>query len=68
LDDVRKRTEVILFTDETLPENLKTDYFYFCSDDPDFIRRCNAKSDLEILEFLKEKLIVYKANLKIETN
>jgi hypothetical protein len=68
LYDVRKRTETLLFLDESLPDSLRTDYFYFCSDDPEFISRCKAKSDIEILEFLKEKLVVYKANLKIETN
>jgi hypothetical protein len=66
LYDVRKRTEVILFTDEILPDHLRTDYFYFCSEDPDFITRCNDKSDIEILEFLNERLIVYKAKLKQE--
>ncbi|WP_417855309.1 hypothetical protein [Xanthomarina gelatinilytica] len=68
LDDVRKRTETILFSNARLSETLRTDFFYFCSDDPDFIRRCKAKSDLEILEFLNEKLVQYKANIKTETN
>lgn len=68
LEDVRKRLEPILFVNDTLSENLRTDFFYFCSEDPQFVSHCKAKSDLEILEFLKERLIQYKANLKIEMN
>ena len=68
LEDVRKRLEPILFVNDTLSENLRTDFFYFCSEDPQFVSRCKAKSDLEILEFLKERLIQYKDNLKIEMN
>src|SRR5690606_29068251 len=54
LEDVRKRLEPILFVNDTLSENLRTDFFYFCSEDPQFVSHCKAKSDLEILEFLKE--------------
>ncbi|GGG41410.1 hypothetical protein [Bizionia arctica] len=68
LYDVRRRTEKLLFLDETLPETSRTDYFYFCSEDSNFVYRCKGRSDIEIIEFLKEKLIEYKANLKIETN
>ena len=68
LEDVRKRLKPILFVNDTLSENLRTDFFYFCSEDPQFVSRCKAKSDLEILEFLKERLIQYKDNLKIEMN
>lgn len=65
LDDIRKRTETLLFEDQTLPETYRNDFFYFCSEDPNFINRCKSKSDLEILEFLREKLLEYKINLKM---
>ncbi|MCX7550783.1 hypothetical protein [Xanthomarina sp. F2636L] len=68
LDDIRKSTEALLFSTETLPETSRADFFYFCSEDDNFVKRCKGKSDLEILEYLKEKLIQYKSNLKIETN
>ncbi|MFL0353992.1 hypothetical protein [Xanthomarina sp. GH4-25] len=68
LYDIRKRLEPILFSDATLTENLRTEFFYFCSEDPSFENRCKGKSDLEILEFLKDKLVQYKLNSKIETN
>ena len=61
---IRKRVEAILFLDDVLLESLRNDFFYFCSEDPNFEIRCKAKSDLEILEYLKEKLIQYKLNLK----
>lgn len=64
LYDIRIKLEPLLFSDETLPENVRTDFFYFCSEDEYFIVRCKGKSDLEILEFLKEKLEQYKSNLK----
>lgn len=64
LYDVRKRVEAILFLDDTLPETLRNDFFYFCSEDNNFVNRCKAKSDLEILEYLKGKLVQYKSNSK----
>ena len=46
-----------------LNENLRTDFFYFCQESSGFNERCRGKTDIEIWEFLKEKLIVYKKNL-----
>ena len=47
-----------------LDENLRADFFYFCEESPNFIECCSGKSDIEIWEFLNEKLIQYKNNLK----
>lgn len=49
-----------------LDEISRADFFYFCEEDPNFQLRCKNQSDLEVLEFLKEKLIQYKQNLSIE--
>ena len=46
-----------------LEESLKSDFFYFCQEDPNFNLRCKNKSDIEIFEFLEEKLFEYKENL-----
>lgn len=46
-----------------LDKSLHADFFYFCEEDPDFELRCKNKSDIEIFEFLKEKLVQYKQNL-----
>lgn len=51
-----------------LDESLRTDFFYFCSDDENFEKRCNDKSDIEVFEFLAEKMTAYKANLKSKDN
>jgi len=65
---IRKRTEAMLFSMETLPEVSRNEFFYFCSEDVNFVARCKNKNDLEILEFLNEKLIQFKSNSKYETN
>lgn len=51
-----------------LDESLRTDFFYFCSEDENFEKRCKDKSDIEVFEFLAEKIVVYKANLKSKDN
>ncbi|MCF7567246.1 carboxypeptidase-like regulatory domain-containing protein [Sabulilitoribacter arenilitoris] len=47
-----------------LDESLRVDFFYFCQEDENFTNTCTNKSDIEIVEFLKEKLVAYKNNLK----
>ncbi len=54
------------FSSYQLDENLHADFFYFCEEDPDFILRCKNKSDIEVFEFLKEKLLKYKQNLNVK--
>ena len=43
-----------------LEEDLRIEFYYFCSDDPDFQDRCINRSDVEVLEYLNEKLIEFK--------
>jgi len=40
----------------------KNRFFYFCELDENFYSRCNGKTDLDVLEFLKEKLKQYNIN------
>ncbi|WP_345165258.1 hypothetical protein [Algibacter aquimarinus] len=65
--DLLRTIKVNLFEDffsiHELDESLHADFFYFCEDDPDFYTRCNGTSDIEVFEFLKEKLKQYKQNL-----
>ena len=68
LADVRKRTEALLFSIDKLKEAARNEFFYFCSDDVNFVIRCKGKNDLEILEFLRVKLLEYKSRLNIETD
>ena len=48
----------------SLDERLQTDFFYFCSEDKNFEKRCKGKSDIEVFEFLSEKIVEYKNNLR----
>ena len=63
LNSIKDRLSDDFFKTYPLEEELRTDFFYFCSEDPNFERRCNEKSDIEVFEFLAEKIVVYKANL-----
>jgi hypothetical protein len=65
---IKARLSDGLFVDNPLDENYIMDYFYFVSDDKDFTTICAYKSDLEILVFLKEKLIQYKSNQELKHN
>jgi hypothetical protein len=51
-----------LFKQEDLAEELHAEFYFFCSDDENFQLRCTNRSDVEILQYLQEKLIEFKAN------
>lgn len=51
-----------LFKQEDFPEDLQISFYHFCADDPNFQRLCTNRSDVEILQFLQEKLVEFKAN------
>lgn len=61
---IRETFSETLFSIISLEEEFRIDFFYFCEMDENFHERCHERSDLEILEFLKQKLIQYKANQK----
>ena len=52
-----------LFTENPLPEENIMEYFYFVSEQPDFLVRCKNKSSIHILNYLIEKLQIFKKNL-----
>ncbi len=49
------------FNNNPLEDNLKMEFFYFCSEDETFTERCSG-NDIETLEFLQEKYTQYQAN------
>ena len=51
------------FKNYNLDDHLKSEFYHFCSDDADFQSRCHEKSDIEIAEFLEEKLTEFKLNI-----
>lgn len=65
LQKIKVRLSESFFSIHKLDESKHADFFYSCADDANFANRCKNKSDIEIFEFLKEKLIAYKANLEL---
>lgn len=66
LHKIRTNLSEDFFSIYKLDEILRADFFYFCEEDPNFQLRCKNKSDMEVLEFLKEKLMQYNQNLSVE--
>ncbi len=64
LTKIKSRLTDNFFNVYTLDDSLRTDFFYFCSEDENFEKRCKGKSDIEVFEFLAEKIVAYKSNLK----
>ncbi|WP_296313491.1 hypothetical protein [Winogradskyella sp. UBA3174] len=62
INRLRLEYESIIFEKDTLAENLKSEYFYFCEEDSDFKALCDANDDLTAIEFLRAKLVAYKKN------
>lgn len=63
---IREKFSESLFNINPLDEAYRTDFFYFCEMDDNFLETCTAKPDLEVLEFLKTKLKQYKINQKAD--
>ncbi|MGY0393226.1 hypothetical protein ACW5R3_11795 [Bizionia sp. KMM 8389] len=52
-----------LFSKYPLDDAHVNEYFYFVSEQPDFMVRCSNKSAIERLDYLIDKLHIYKQNL-----
>ncbi len=65
LYSIKARLSEDFFSVYPLKDNLQMEFFYFCSDDENFNKRCKEKSDVEILEFLKEKYFEYKQIINV---
>jgi hypothetical protein len=68
LESIKANLSENFFITYPLADSLKTDFFYFCSEDENFEQRCKGKSDIEVFEFLVEKIVAYKANLNSKEN
>ncbi|PTM10981.1 MAG: hypothetical protein DA407_02485 [Bacteroidetes bacterium] len=62
---IKTELEEEFFMMNPLDENLRIQFFYFCSDDATFEARCKGKSAIEVYEFLDEKYIEFKNNLSV---
>lgn len=59
---IKARLSDDLFSVEPLHEDHIMEYFYFVSESDDFLTRCKNKSDILVLEYLLEKIRIYKKN------
>lgn len=53
----------MLFEIDDLDEAQRMEFFYFSSEDPEFMQIAKEKNDIKLLEFLQIKLKAYKANV-----
>ena len=60
--------ESIIFENDTLPKNLRDEYFLFSQEDENFLNLCKKDNDIEMLEFLQQKLKAYRENLDSSNN
>lgn len=54
-----------LFGHTELKEELKTEFFYYASEDPKFLEVCKLESDIKLFEFLIAKLLAF--NIQVES-
>ena len=62
IERLRLEYEEAIFKTDTLADNLKNEYFYFCQEDEAFRNLCEENNDLAAIEFLQRKLKAYKKN------
>lgn len=55
-----------LFKNKELEQDLRAEFYFYCSDDPNFYNRCTNRSDVEIMQFLDEKLTEFKKIISSE--
>lgn len=67
LGHIKAELSAIFFQSNELKESLRTEFFYYCSEDESFSDICKIKNDFKTLEFLEGKLVVYKKNRHIIT-
>ncbi|WP_242202337.1 carboxypeptidase-like regulatory domain-containing protein [Aestuariivivens insulae] len=65
MQSIKSRLAKDFFASNPLDDNLKMDFFYFCADDENFIKRCKNQTDFKVLAFLRMKYRQYQANRNI---
>lgn len=65
LQTIKSRLSKDFLASNPLEEDLVADFFYFCSDDENFIKRCKNQTDFNILVFLRMKYKQYKININL---
>jgi hypothetical protein len=62
INRLRNDYESIIFEKDTLAENLRNEYFLFSQEDVNFLKLCEEKNEIKLLEYLQQKLKAYKKN------
>ncbi|EGV44141.1 hypothetical protein BZARG_955 [Bizionia argentinensis JUB59] len=60
MQDIKVRLSVDLFSENPLAEESVMEFFYFVSEQPDFLERCKHKTSIEVLDYLIAKLKIFK--------
>ena len=68
INGIKDRLSEEFFQDNPLHQDFRMDFLYYCSEDSEFEQRCKNKSDIEVIIFLEEKLIMYNRNLSEAKN
>lgn len=68
INGVKDRLSEEFFQNNPLHEDFRMDFLYYCSEGSEFEQRSKNKSDIEVINYLKEKLITYKQNLSETKN
>ncbi|QDO92710.1 hypothetical protein FNB79_01510 [Formosa sediminum] len=61
--EIRNQIAVMFFDEHPLDEDYRMDFWYFCSEDPNFNKRCNSNIDEDTIVFLNVKYNEYIKNL-----
>jgi hypothetical protein len=56
MNKIKSEFSNLLFAEYQIEEHLKTDFFYYIAEDPEFENLCKADNDFETYEFLLQKL------------
>jgi hypothetical protein len=62
INRLRNDYEAIIFENDNLAENLRNEYFLFSQEDEAFLGLCKEQNEIKLLEYLQEKLRVYRKN------
>lgn len=65
INQIKANLSELLFTAHELEDSHRNEFFYFCADDAQFDNLCAINNDFKTLEFLKEKLAIFKMNLQM---
>ncbi len=64
MDKVESEFSELLFDIDTLESSKRTEFFYFVTDDPEFMSIYKLNNDLEMFEFLQKKLKAFKVQFE----